>query len=127
MPISVTAAVIRRDGKILIGKRKPGGSCGGLWEFPGGKTEPGETPEECLVRECREELGVHLKVEEFWTEITHAYPDREVCLRFYFASIPEGEPSPLVHEELCWALPGELEKYSFCPAGAPLIRARAEA
>ena len=107
----VTAAIIRRSGKILICRRSYG-SCAHLWEFPGGKTEPGETPFECLVRELREELCIEIK------------PLREYCrnvfgeLSFVFieAEIVSGEPQLSVHEEMRWVLPKELTGFEWCPA-----------
>ena len=107
----VTAAIIRRNGKILVCRRAYG-SCAHLWEFPGGKTEPGETPFECLVRELREELCSDIK------------PLREYCrsvygeLSFVFieAEIVSGEPQLSVHEEIKWMLPEELTGFEWCPA-----------
>lgn len=107
----VTAAIIRRSGKILICRRAEG-SCAHLWEFPGGKTEAGETLFECLTRELREELSI---------EIT---PLREYCrsvygeLSFVFieAEIASGEPQLYVHEELRWVSPEELTGFEWCPA-----------
>ena len=107
----VTAAIIRRNGKILVCRRAYG-SCAHLWEFPGGKTELGETPFECLTRELREELCIEIK------------PLREYCrsvygeLSFVFieAEIVSGEPQLSVHEEMRWVLPNELEKFEWCSA-----------
>ena len=107
----VTAAIIRRNGKILICRRAYG-SCAHLWEFPGGKTEPGETPFECLTRELREELCIEIN------------PLREYCrnvfgeLSFVFieAEIVSGEPQLSVHEEMRWVLPKELTGFEWCPA-----------
>ena len=107
----VTAAIIRRNGKILICRRAEG-SCAHLWEFPGGKTEPDETPFECLNRELREELGIDVK------------PLREYCrsvygeLSFVFieAEIASGEPQLSVHEDLRWVLPSQLSELQWCKA-----------
>lgn len=107
----VTAAIIRRNGKILICRRAEG-SCAHLREFPGGKTEPGETPFECLTREIHEELNIEIK------------PLREYCrsvygeLSFVFieAEIVSGEPELSVHEEMRWVLPEELTGFEWCPA-----------
>ena len=119
--IEVAAAIIERNGRILIGKRGGTGSCTGLWEFPGGKREPGETLPETLRRECREELGVSISVGGLCAEITHQYPDREVHLSFFFALLENGEPSSSVHTELLWAAPEDLTGLSFCPADTELV------
>lgn len=111
----VTAAIIRRNGKILICRRAEG-SCAHLWEFPGGKTELGETPFECLTRELREELNIEIK------------PLREYCrsvcgeLSFVFieAEIIYGELELSVHEEMRWVSPGELTAFEWCPADRPV-------
>ena len=107
----VTAAIIRHNGKILICRRAEG-SCAHLWEFPGGKTEPGETPFECLTRELHEELNIEIK------------PLREYCrsvcgeLSFVFieAEIIYGEPQLSVHEKMRWVSRGELTAFEWCPA-----------
>lgn len=82
IPIDVAAALLFRDGKILIAQRNADSHLGGLWEFPGGKREPGETFEQCLVRELREELGVEVKTGRLFEEITHVYGDKTVHLKF---------------------------------------------
>lgn len=120
-PVQVAAAVIRRDGRYLIGRRENEGNCANLWEFPGGKIEEGETPEQCAVRECREELGVEIVPGEFLWKTTHQYPDREITLIFLRAELADGEPAPAVHQGLAWAAPGELLQYEFCPADRELI------
>lgn len=125
-PLHVAAAVIRRDGRILICRRGPGGSCAGLWEFPGGKVEAGETAQTCAVRECREELGVEVAAgKELW-RTRYQYPDREVALTFLEARWIQGTPTPLVHLELRWVLPAELVQFDFCPADRELIERLAQ-
>lgn len=119
--IEVTAAIIQKDGKYLICRRGPGGSCAHLWEFPGGKRELNETPEECIFRECREELGVDIRVRGVFEKTTYRYPDREIAFTFFTADIISGEIKPAVHEEVCWALPFELENYTFCPADVQIV------
>lgn len=117
----VAAAIFWKDGKILAGRRGGAGSCAGLWEFPGGKRELGETLEETLRRECREELGIEIDLGSPCAEISYQYPEREVHLSFFWA-LPKGEPLSTVHTELGWLLPGELENLNFCPADTALVK-----
>jgi tRNA nucleotidyltransferase (CCA-adding enzyme) len=119
--IRVAAAIIRREGHILICRRKEGGSCSRLWEFPGGKIEPGESPADCAVRECMEELGISLQTGEEYARVRHQYPDREVEITFLWGEIRSGEPELRVHEEMAWVLPSALAEYPFCPADAGII------
>lgn len=112
----VVAAIIERDGRILACQRPPEKARGLLWEFPGGKVEPGESREEAIIRECREELGITLVPEAIFTEVTHHYPDLTVHLTFFLCSLPEGEPIPLEHHAILWAAPRELADLPFCPA-----------
>lgn len=118
----VSAAIVRRGGKILICKRGPGGSCAHLWEFPGGKAEPGESLEDCLVRECREELDARVRPLRHYLSVTHTYPERTVELHFFEAELLSPGLKPLVHEDLRWAEPRDLDQYEFCPADAELIQ-----
>lgn len=112
----VAAAILMRDGRILICKRPEGKSQGGLWEFPGGKLEPDETPEICLARELYEELDIHVSVGEVYAVTRFAYPERTIDFTFLRCSLPEGEPLPLEHSSICWVQPHELKDYAFCPA-----------
>ena len=107
----VTAAIIRRNGKILICRRAEG-SCAHLWEFPGGKTEPGETPFECLTRELREELNIEIKPLHEYCRGVYG----ELSFVFIEAEIVSGEPELSVHEEMRWVLPEELTGFEWCPA-----------
>ena len=126
--IEVAAAIIEKQGKILIGKRRGSGSCAGLWEFPGGKQEPGETLPEALRRECREELGIAVSAGGLCARIVHQYPDREVGLSFFSAMAEDGVPEARVHEEeLRWAEPEELARLPFCPADTELAASLAAA
>ncbi len=120
----VSAAILENEeGEILIGQRGPGGSCGNLWEFPGGKRRPGETPEECLIRECREELACEITCEsQPFFETSYRYPDVEVALTFFKGRIAKGEPECKVHRQLIWADPKKLVTYTFCPADEALIK-----
>lgn len=120
--IQVAAAIIRKDGKILVCKRGAGGSCAHLWEFPGGKLEPGETLEQCVVRECREELEINISVNDISGKTSYQYPEREVALTFFDAELLSGKIKKKVHEEIRWVLPTELNQFLFCPADNEIIQ-----
>jgi len=119
--LAVVAALIREEGRFLICRRPAHKALGLLWEFPGGKIEPGETGAEALARECREELAVALEVGPLFMEVTHAYPERTIHLTLYNARILEGTPQKLEHEEIRWILPEEIAQYTFCPADQPFV------
>ena len=119
-PMEVVAAVIERDGKILITRRPAGTHLAGLWEFPGGKPEPGESPDEALRREIREELDADVSVGERLDVIDWHYPDKRVRLLFYRCRL-QGEPRPLEGQEMAWVLPTDLGRYEFPAADAALI------
>jgi 8-oxo-dGTP diphosphatase len=112
-PLMVTAAVIERDGRVLIAKRKNGWRFAGKWEFPGGKIEPNETPEECLRRELREELGIETEIGNFFCSSTYAYPHATVQLLVYRAFHVSGEYTLYDHQEIRWVLPEDLLQYDF--------------
>lgn len=118
----VAAAIIRRNGKILICQRGEGGNCAYLWEFPGGKQESGETSEQCLLRECREELGVFVSVKSVFAETTYRYPNAEISFTFYEAEIVEGSLEMRIHKALEWVSADELDGFAFCPADVQIIR-----
>ena len=120
--IEVTAAVIRENGRFLICQRAKGKNCELLWEFPGGKIEPGETAEQCIVRECREELGITLKVERELTDLVYPYPDRTVHLHFFITRVIGGRLQRKEHNAIAWITPDELTQYDFCPADAEMLR-----
>ena len=121
--VHVSAAIIRNEnGDILACKRGPGGVCAYLWEFPGGKQEPGESEEECLLRECEEELGVTLIIEDVFARTVHAYPDRKIAFTFYNARIKEGTPTLIVHEQLRWMPAQDMREEEFCPADDVIIQ-----
>lgn len=122
----VAAAILRRNGKILICQRKEGGNCSFLWEFPGGKREAGETMEQCVVRECREELGVTIKVQGLFAGESYTYGTEPFAFRFYRAEILDGEPECRVHHTMKWVNPSELAQYPFCPADVDIVRRLAE-
>jgi mutator protein MutT len=119
--IDVTAAVLIENGRVLIARRRPGASQAGLWEFPGGKVRPGESPAQCLKREIREELGIEIEVEEFFAESVYAYDDKTIRLLGYLVRVESGELSANEHAELAWAAPAELSRYRFCPADMPFV------
>lgn len=107
----VTAAVIHRDGQVLIAHRPEKGLLGGMWEFPGGKIEPGETLPECLRREIREELGVEIQVEEAFGVYQHGYTHFKVTLHAFCCSLTDGEPQALEASEIRWTVPDELQNF----------------
>ena len=112
----VVAALIWKDGRFMICQRPEHKARPLLWEYVGGKVEPGETKEEALVRECREELGITVSVGDLFTEVVHEYPDLTIRLSLFHASVAEGEPQLLEHRDLRWILPSEIPDYPFCPA-----------
>jgi 8-oxo-dGTP diphosphatase len=118
--IEVVAAVIERDGKLLITRRREGTHLSGLWEFPGGKPEAGEASEDALRREILEELGTLVNVIERIETVDWQYPDKRVRLVFFRCAV-EGEPQPLEGQEMAWIAPAELGRYEFPPADATLI------
>ncbi len=119
--IEVSAALIFRDGQLLITQRHAKAHLGGLWEFPGGKREPGETFEQCLVREIREELGVNITVGELFEEIRHDYPEKAVHLKFFHCKLIAGEPQPLDCAAVKWISKEGLQTHAFPAADAQLI------
>jgi mutator protein MutT len=119
--IEVSAALIFRDGKLLITQRPAKAHLGGLWEFPGGKRELDETFEQCLVREIREELGVEISVVELFESVTHAYPEKTVHLKFFACRLLDGEPQPLGCKAVKWAGKSELANYELPAADAKLL------
>ncbi len=118
--VEVVAAVIERGGLILITRRPQGSHLAGLWEFPGGKRQAGETPEQALQREIAEELGAAVTVGEMFETVEWSYPDNRVRLLFYRCAI-DGEPRPLEGQEMAWVAPADLGRYPFPPADATLI------
>ena len=120
-PIPVSAAVIERDGMILAYRRPASKARPLMYEFPGGKREEGETDEAALIRECREELGVTIAVQELFMELTHVYPDLTVHLTIFQAKIIEGTPQLLEHCDLRWISVAEIDDYKFCPADKEIL------
>lgn len=119
--IDVSAALIFAEGRLLITQRHQDSHLGGLWEFPGGKREPDETFEQCLVREIREELGMEISVGNLFAEITHAYEEKTVHLKFFICQRIQGEPRALGCAALKWIHKNELADYQFPAADAQLL------
>ena len=117
----VVAALIWAEDKFLICQRPAHKARGLLWEFVGGKVEPGESREQALIRECREELAVTVNVGQVFMEVTHAYPDLTVHLTLFQASIAEGTPQLLEHNDIRWITPAEIPQYEFCPADQAIL------
>lgn len=125
--IEVSAGLVFHSGKLLITQRHAGSHLGGLWEFPGGKREVGETFEQCLVRELREELDVAVHVGRLFEEVIHAYPEKTVRLQFFLCRLVAGEPRPLGCAAIRWVGRHELGGFAFPAADARLITRLANA
>jgi 8-oxo-dGTP diphosphatase len=117
----VVAALIWQGDKFMICQRPAHKARGLLWEFVGGKVEPGETKEQALIRECQEELAVTLSVGDVFTDVVHEYPDLTVHLTLFNAIIAEGEPQKLEHNDIQWITPSEIPNYEFCPADVEIL------
>jgi 8-oxo-dGTP diphosphatase len=120
-PIEVAAGLIFRDGRLLITQRRADDHLGGLWEFPGGKREPGETYEGCLRRELQEELGLEVEPGELIESVTHSYPEKNVHLQFYRCTCRSGELRLLGCQAAQWITAEDLGKYCFPAADAQLL------
>ena len=117
----VVAALVWDNGKFMICQRPAHKARGLLWEFVGGKVEPGETKEQALIRECQEELAITLAVGDVFMDVTHEYPDLTVHLTLFNATIAEGEPQKLEHNDIQWITQSEISKYEFCPADEEIL------
>ena len=120
--IDVVAALIWDGDRFLACQRPAHKARGLLWEFVGGKVEPGETRRQALIRECREELDVLLSVGNVFMEVDHVYPDLTVHLTLFHASIAEGTPQKLEHNDIRWITVKEIDDYLFCPADEEILR-----
>jgi len=120
--IDVAAGLVFRDGKLLITQRKPDSHLGGLWEFPGGKLEPGESFEDALIRELDEELGIEVEVGDLIEDITHDYPEKSVRLRFFKCRWLKHEPYPHDVHALAWITRDQLGNYPFPAADTRLLQ-----
>lgn len=120
--VEVAAALIWQDGRFMICQRPPQKARGLLWEFVGGKAEPGETLRQALVRECQEELAVTVEPEEVFMQLVHTYPDITIRLTLFNARIIQGPPQLLEHVDLRWITPAEIPQYDFCPADTEILK-----
>ena len=121
MITEVVAALIWDNDKFMICQRPAHKARGLLWEFVGGKVEAGETKEAALIRECQEELAVTLTVGDVFMEVIHEYPDITVQLTLFNATIAEGVPQKLEHNDIRWITPAEIPQYDFCPADVEIL------
>ena len=121
MAVDVVAALVVENGKFMICQRPAHKARGLLWEFVGGKVEQGETREQALVRECREELGVIVAPGEIYMEVDHVYPDITIHLTLFRAAIVSGRPQELEHADIRFILPSDIPRYAFCPADGAIL------
>ncbi len=119
--VDVAAALIWQGDKFMICQRPATKSCALLWEFVGGKAEPGETLQETLIRECREELAIEVSVGKIFTQVIHQYPDILIKLTIFNCTIREGEPKLLEHNDLRWITPAQIQDFQFCPADKDIL------
>ena len=119
--IEVVAALVGKDDKFMICQRPAHKARGLLWEFVGGKVESGETKEQALIRECKEELDVLLFVGDVFMDVIHEYPDITVHLTLFNATVAEGEPQKLEHNDIRWITPSDIPNYDFCPADEEIL------
>ena len=117
----VVAALIWKNNKFMICQRPAHKARGLLWEFVGGKVESGETKEQALIRECQEELNILLSVGDVFMDVVHEYPDITVHLTLFNATIAEGEPQKLEHNDIGWITSNEIPNYDFCPADKEIL------
>ena len=123
MATQVVAALIWDGLRFLICQRPAHKARGLLWEFVGGKVEPGESRKAALARECREELGVEIAVGDIFMEVEHTYPDMTVHLTLFHARILQGIPQKLEHNDIRWITPQQIDGYVFCPADVEILKA----
>lgn len=120
--VPVVAALIWDNDKFMICQRPANKARALLWEFVGGKVEALETKEQALIRECREELAITVSVGDVFAEVVHEYPDITVHLTLFNASIAEGVPQKLEHNDIKWITPAEISQYDFCPADEEILK-----
>lgn len=119
----VVAALIWENDRFLACQRPAHKARGLLWEFVGGKVEPGETNKTALIRECKEELGIEIAVGDIFMQVNHEYPDIMVSLTLFNAEIRSGTLQLLEHHAIKWITIEEIDEYSFCPADEPILKA----
>lgn len=119
--VEVVAALVWDGDKFMICQRPENKARALMWEFVGGKVEPGETKEQALIRECREELAVTLSVGDVFMDVTHVYPDITIHLTLFHAAISEGIPQKLEHKDIRWITKAEIPDYDFCPADVEIL------
>ena len=119
--VEVVAGLIWKEGKFMICQRPENKARALLWEFVGGKVESGETREDALIRECREEIDVTVKPLTVFCTVDHVYPDITIRLILFNAVIEEGEPKMLEHNDIKWITPQEIDEYEFCPADKEIL------
>ena len=117
----VVAALIWDGSRFMICQRPANKARALLWEFVGGKTEAGETLEDALIRECREELDITVSVGDIFTQVIHEYPDIHIRLTLFNCTIADGTPKLLEHNDLKWILPSEIPDFDFCPADKDIL------
>jgi len=119
--IQVAEYIILQDNKVLICQREDKGNCASLWEFPGGKLEPGETLKKCVVRECKEELNIEIKVIDIFARTIYKSHEQEISFTFFNAQFLDGEISLRVHKDYKWVTTYALKNYPFCPADIEIV------
>ena len=120
--VEVVAALIWQGERFMICQRPAHKARGLLWEFVGGKVEPGETKEQALIRECREELDVEVRPERVYMDVVHEYPDICVHLTLFDSVVVSGSPKLLEHNQITYILPSEIAAYDFCPADEEILQ-----
>ena len=120
--VKVVAALIWKEDRFMICQRPAHKARGLLWEFVGGKVEQGETDEEALIRECKEELGIEIGTKDIFMSLVHKYPDMEINLILFNAYIKRGEPKLLEHKDIKWITTDEIPEYDFCPADEEILK-----
>ena len=120
--VEVVAALVWANNKLMICQRPANKAQPLLWEFVGGKVELGETKQEALMRECREELAIELDVGDEFMSVMHKYPDTNIHLTLFSATIKNGVPEKLEHNDIKWIVKDDVCKYEFCPADAEILK-----
>ena len=122
MPVVVAAAVLIDQGRVLLTRRLDGRHLAGMWEFPGGKLEPGESPEDAVVRECAEECGIEVEVVDILDVTHHRYPEKDVLLLFYRCRLVAGEVQHRQVADHAWVAPSELDEFTLPPGDARIVQ-----